>query len=79
MTTNKKYQIQVSLFTPRIGKPKSFTSCVGPIRRFQYLIEKTDWDKDLLKFEKWIKLVCWIVIAVSVLFFVPVSLSVVLW
>jgi hypothetical protein len=78
MNTNKACQIQSITGIPthkhRIGKPKS---SVGPIRRFQYLIEKTGWDENLLKCEKWMDLICWTVIAVSVLFFIPVSISVV--
>ena len=82
MNTNKAYrmpiQTNVSIYRPRRGKPKSIVTCAGLIGRFQYIIAKTDWDKDLLKCEKWVDLFCWSVIIVSVLFFIPVSLSV-LW
>jgi hypothetical protein len=81
MNSNKAHQMQIntglSKISHRIGKPKSIMSFVGPIRRFQYFIERTDWDKDLLKCEKWMDLICWTVIATSVLFFIPVSISVV--
>ena len=67
----------VPIYMPRIGRPKYVRPSLGPIRWFKYFIEKTDWDKDLLRYEKWTDLLCWTVIAVSVLFFIPVSLSVV--
>lgn len=62
-------------FSHQIGKPRSVVLSVGLIRRFKSFIEETDWDKDLVKLEKWIKLICWNVIVVSVLFFVPVGIS----
>ena len=79
MNTNKAYQKQtntgVSKVSYRICEPKSSESSVGSIRRFQYFIAKTDWDKNLLKYEKSMKQICWAVIAISVLFFIQVCLS----
>jgi hypothetical protein len=81
MNTNKAHQMQTNTgvlkFSHRIGKPKSIMLSVGPIRRFQHFVERTDWDKDVMRFERWVNLICWTVIAVSVLFFIPVSISVV--
>ena len=46
------------------------------LKKFRYFIENNTWDEDLLKYEKWIDVCSVIVIAVAVLFFVPVALSV---
>lgn len=43
---------------------------------FRRFIENSSWDEDLLKYEKWIDVSCLAVIALSVLFFIPVALSV---
>jgi hypothetical protein len=43
---------------------------------FRRFIESSNWDEDLLKYEKWIDVSCVAVIAVSVVFFFPVALSV---
>ena len=80
MNINKAYQKQTSTgvqVSHQISELKSPESSVGLIRRFQYFIERTNWDNEMLKCEKWVDLICWTVIAVSVLFFIPVSLSVV--
>lgn len=82
MNTNKAYhmtaQPNISIYRPRRNKPKSIVSSVGLISRLQHTVARTNWDNDLLKCEKWMNLFCWTVIAVSVLFFIPVSLSI-LW
>ena len=46
------------------------------LKKFRYFIENSNWDEDLLKYEKWIDVCSVIVIAAAVLFFVPVALSV---
>lgn len=43
------------------------------LKRVQYLVEETDWDRDLLKLEKWMDRVCWFCIAVAIVYFLPVS------
>lgn len=45
------------------------------MRRFRCSVTGTDWDRDLWGLEKWIDLFCWTVIAFSLLFFIPVTLS----
>jgi len=46
------------------------------LKKFRHFIENSTWDEDLLKYEKWIDVCSFIVIAAAVLFFVPVALSV---
>jgi hypothetical protein len=43
---------------------------------FRHFIEHSNWDEDLLKYEKWIDAGCMAVIAMSFVFFLPVALSV---
>jgi hypothetical protein len=45
------------------------------LKKFRYFIENSNWDEDLLKYEKWIDVCAFIVIAAAVLFFAPVALS----
>ena len=61
--------------TARMGKRKSFSLSASLIRRFRYFILETEWDKNLLKYERWIDMLCWTIIVASVLFFLPVTLS----
>jgi hypothetical protein len=46
------------------------------LKKFRRFIEGSNWDEDLLKYEKWIDAGCVTVIAISVVFFLPVALSV---
>lgn len=48
----------------------------NPFQKFRRFIEGSNWDEELLKYEKWINVSCMVVIAVSVVFFFPVALSV---
>jgi len=55
---------------------RSFMSKPNPLKKFRRFIENSNWDGDLLKYEKWIDASCVAVVALSVLFFIPVMLSV---
>jgi hypothetical protein len=55
---------------------RGFRSKGNLLKQFRYFIENSTWDEDLLKYEKWIDVCSYIVIAAAVLFFVPVALSV---
>jgi hypothetical protein len=57
-------------------RSRSFMSKPKPLKKFRRFIENSNWDGGLLKYEKWIDVSCVAVIVVSVLFFVPVTLSV---
>lgn len=59
----------------RLGS-RGFMSKPNPLKKFRRFIEHSNWDEDLLKYEKWIDAWCVAVIAVSVLFFVPITFSV---
>ena len=45
-------------------------------RKIRYLVEKTDWDQDILKGEKWIDLCCWSIIGFSALYFGVVCIKI---
>lgn len=60
--------------TSDIELPMDFKfSPVALLKRVKYLVEESDWDRDLLKLEKWIDRVCWFCIAVALVYFLPVS------
>jgi len=59
----------------RVGKARYVLSPAGFMGRFRCLVVETDWDRDLWGLEKWIDLFSWTVIAFSLLFFIPVTLS----
>jgi hypothetical protein len=61
--------------TARFGS-RGVTSKPNPLKKFRYFIEHSNWDEDLLKYEKWIDAGCMAVIAMSFVFFLPVALSV---
>ncbi len=42
---------------------------MNPIRRFQYLVENTDWDQRLLQHERILNGFCWGLMAFAVCFF----------
>jgi hypothetical protein len=65
-------------YSGRMGKTISVLSPAGFMGRFRCSVVETDWDRDLWGLEKWIDLFSWTVIAFSLLFFIPVTLSV-LW
>ncbi len=79
MNTKLNYKGQAYADFPaymrRVGKARSILSPAGLIRRFRCTVIETDWDRDLWGLEKWIDLLSWTVIALSLLFFVPVTLS----
>jgi len=81
MGTIRAYPMKTNINIPahpvQIGKAKPISSFARLIRRFRYFILETDWDKDLLRCKKWGDLLCWAIIVASVLFFLPVTLSVV--
>ncbi|MGA2332930.1 MAG: hypothetical protein ABSG75_14335 [Syntrophales bacterium] len=62
----------------RTGKTSSVSPRTGLMKRFRCFVVDTNWDQDLWGLEKWIDLSCWAVIAVSLLFLIPVTLSM-LW
>jgi hypothetical protein len=74
---NYKRQANADLpaYMRRTGKAISFLPPAGFIRRFRCSVAETDWDRDLWGLEKWIDLFCWTVIALSLLFLIPVTLS----
>jgi hypothetical protein len=45
------------------------------LRRFRYLVEKSDWDDVLLAQEEWINRMCIGVIIVAALYFIPPVLT----
>jgi hypothetical protein len=58
-----------------MGKATSISPPMGLMRWFRSFIVGTNWDRDLWGLEKWIDLFCWTVIAFSLLFLIPVTLS----
>jgi hypothetical protein len=65
------------IFTAQAGKADPFSLLTRLIRRFRYFIEGTDWDKELLRYEKEIDRLCWIILVASAIFFLPVTISIV--
>jgi len=61
--------------TVRLGS-RDVMSKPNPLKKFRRFIEGSNWDEDLLKYEKWIDAGCVAVITMSVVFFLPVALSV---
>jgi len=60
--------------TSSIELPMDFRpSPAALLKRGQYLVEEADWDRDLIKLEKWMDRVCWFCIAVALAYFLPVS------
>ena len=59
----------------RLGS-RGVMSKPNPVKKFRRFIESSNWDEDLLKYEKCMDVSCLAVIAVSVVFFFPVALSV---
>jgi hypothetical protein len=82
MNVNRNYKRQANADFPaymrRMGKARSVSPPARLIRRLRCSVIETDWDRDLWGLEKWIDLFCWTVIAFSLLFIIPVTLSV-LW
>jgi hypothetical protein len=79
MNANGNYKRKANADFPaymrRMGKARYVSSPTGLMRRFRCLVIETDWDRDLWGLEKWIDLFCWTVIAFSLLFLIPVTLS----
>jgi hypothetical protein len=61
--------------TARLGS-RGVMSKPNPLKKFRRFIEHSNWDEELLKYEKWVNASCMAVIAISVVFFFPVALSV---
>lgn len=82
MDANRNHKRQTSADFPAymqgMGKARTVLPPAGLMRRFRCSVTETDWDRDLWGLEKWIDLFCWTVIAFSVSFLAPVTLSV-LW
>jgi hypothetical protein len=80
MNANRNYRRQTNAdllaWVRRMGKARSVLSSAGLIRRFRCFVTETNWDQNLCGLEKWIDLFSWTVIASSLLFFIPVTLSV---
>ena len=79
MNANGNYKRQAKADIPaymrRMGKARSVSPPAGFMRRFRCFVVETNWDRDLWGLEKWVDLFCWTVIAFSLLFLVPVTLS----
>ncbi|MGZ6208176.1 MAG: hypothetical protein ACXWMS_11530 [Syntrophales bacterium] len=79
MNTSWNYKRQANAdfpaYTQRMGKASYVSSPARLMRRFRCFVVGTNWDQDLWGWEKWIDLFCWTVIAFSLLFLIPVSLS----
>jgi hypothetical protein len=56
-------------------KPKIFRP-TRLLEKFQRFIECSDWDKNLLKYEKYINLLSYGIIAAAAVFFIPVCISI---
>lgn len=58
--------------------PASFRLCPGKsiLRHLCGLVEKTDWDEELMAQEIWIRRVCCGVVLLAALYFAPICLSV---
>jgi hypothetical protein len=67
----------IMIFTAQAGKAHPFSLLAKLIRRFRYFIEGTDWDKELLRYEKGIDRLCWIILVASAIVFLPVTISIV--
>jgi len=61
--------------TVRLGS-RGVMSKPNPLKKFRRFIEHSNWDEDMLKYEKWIDVSCVAVIVASVVYFLPVALSV---
>jgi len=72
-----KTNSHIMTFTAQAGKSYPFSLLTRLIRRFRYFIEKTDWDKELLRYEKGIDWLCWIILVASSIVFLPVTISIV--
>ena len=79
MDAKQNYKGRVNADLPSymrvMGKAISVLSPAGFVGRFRCSVVETDWDRDLWGLEKWIDLFCWTVIAFSLLFLIPVTLS----
>jgi len=79
MNASRNYKIQANADFPaymrRMGKARSVSPPTGLMRRFRCFVVETNWDHDLWGLEKWMDLFCWTVIAFSLLFLIPVTLS----
>ena len=71
----RKANADFSVYRRRLGKVRSISPPAGFMRRFRCFVVETNWDRDLWGLEKWVDLFCWTVIAFSLLFLVPVTLS----
>lgn len=56
-------------------RPK-ILSIIKRISALQDIIEKTDWDKSVFRFEKYLNRFSWTMIIVSLVFFIPVCLNI---
>jgi len=43
-----------------------------PLRRFRHVIETSDWDRDIIRREKWINGGCWLLVGLSILYLCPI-------
>jgi hypothetical protein len=80
MNASWNYKRQVNADIPaymrRMGKARYVSPPAGLITRFRRSVTETNWDQDLWGLEKWIDRFSWIVIASSLFFLIPVTLSV---
>ena len=60
--------------TKAAGRTKMFP-IIKPIKEFQKFIEESDWDERLLGYEKYVNRFSRGIIIVSVIFFTPVCIS----
>jgi len=72
-----KTNYHIMAFTAQASKAHQFSLLTRLIRRFRYFIEGTDWDKELLRYEKRIDRLCWIILVASAIVFLPVTISIV--
>jgi hypothetical protein len=49
--------------------PWVVTSRIDIIKKVRYLVEETNWDKKILKGEKWVDFFCWLLLGFSGLYF----------
>jgi len=57
------------------GAPSFFENY--SLKHFRYFIETSDWDKALLRKEKWVNRYCWFLVGLSLLYMSPLLMKVI--
>jgi len=68
----------LSAFHLEINRQKSIPSAAGLIKQLGLAAEQADWSQRMLKIEKWANRFCIAIVALSVLYFTPIVISILL-